>query len=200
MTKIIAIGDSITRWANDLEELWRVNRIKKHFDNKNIDREAQVYNCWISGNTSEDLLPRFSIEIKSRAKNDKNVIIILAIWINDSIILNDSWKNQVEAPIFEKNINQLIDLAKPYQIIILWLTNIDEQKANLCSREPQKSFKTSEVKKYDEILEKISKEKKIKYVNLKGILSNEDLSDWLHPNHIWHKKIAEKILKELSKI
>ena len=200
MTKIIAIGDSITRWANDLEELWRVNRMKKHFDNNNVDQETQVYNCWISGNTSEDLLPRFSIETKSRAKNDKNVIIILAIWINDSIILNDSWKNQVDSPIFEQNINQLIDLAKPYQVIILWLTNINEQKTNLCSREPQKSFKVSEVKKYDEILEKISKERNIQYINLKGILTNKDLSDWLHPNHIGHQKIAEKVLKELPKI
>ena len=200
MTKIIAIGDSITRWADDLQELWRVNRIRKHFDNNNSEWDIQVYNCWISGNTSEDVLPRFSQEIKTRGKNDEEIIIILAIGINDSQILNDTWKNKIKEDVFTDNIRQLIDRSKPHKIIILWLTNIDESKLSPLPRNTAKSYKASEVQKYDEILENICKEKNIPYIDLKWLVQKEDLPDWLHPNHIWHQKMAEKILKELSKI
>ena len=59
-------------------------------------------------------------------------------------------------------------------------------------------YVNAEIKKYNEVMKEVCQENNVLYLDIFGLLKNEDLADGLHPNAIGHEKIFLKIRDFLS--
>ena len=121
---ILFFGASTTWGAWDREKGGWVNRIRLFLDNK--DSDFFVYNSGVSGDTTEDMLRRFEIELKARDPE----IIVISIGDNDSVVESINGKNWVSLDKYGGNIKSLIEISKKYtnKILFLSLKKIDEKK------------------------------------------------------------------------
>ena len=198
---ILIFWDSITQWYNDFLEFGWANMLKNKINKK--EKDFQVINLWISGDNVADLLKRFDCMTKAYIeKYNESRSFIFAIWINDSTISIDWTNNLFPLKEFENNLKLLIFKAKTYKpknITFIWLTNVNE---NLVCPFPWsdswKCYKNSRIKKFDEVIEKIALKNDCDYIKMFWVLENSDLDDGIHPNNTWHKKMFEKIWKNLQ--
>jgi len=194
-TRISIFGDSIAWGASDYEFGGWVARLQNYFEtDKNND--IDVYNLGVSGDTTNDLLMRFKTECLARNRHPQ--IIMFAIGTNDSQYINS--KNNPRTPIdkFENNLEKLINQAKEFsdKIIFVGLTKVDESKLMPVPWSEEKFYDNENISKYNSVIEKVSKEHNLPFINLLDLLNMNDLDDGLHPNSKGHEKMFLKI-KEL---
>lgn len=194
MPKIWIRGDSIAWWHCDYIHAGRVEILRKYFYAKNED--ISIINLGVSWDTTTDLIKRFEIEYQARNPE----IIIFAIWINDSLILKDTNKNQVSKKDFLKNLEKLKNTGQKYtnNLIYIGLTNTNEELLQPVPRNTNKYYYNTEIQKYSTILERFCKNNNFDFIPLFWLLEDKELEDGLHPNPDWHQKIAEKIKKHLE--
>jgi lysophospholipase L1-like esterase len=184
-------GDSITYGANDTEGLGWVGRLRKEC----YEEVYGFYNRGICGDTTEDILKRFDVEVSSIEPN----VILFAIGINDAKFPNGGNENKVHFDVFKRNIKELIGRAKARteKVIIIGLTEVDETAIEGSSS----VFKNEEIKKYDSCLNEIAKEEALTFVSMQGVLNiKSDLDDGLHPNAVGYGKIASVILPHIKSL
>jgi len=201
MAKILIFGDSIAYGAWDTEKGGWVQRIKSFLDEETLsesENEYRIYNLGVSGNTTEDLLERFEFETKQRLKeDDEELIFIFAIGVNDSQFIHSKNGLRFSPEEYEDNLNELLNLAKKFslKIIFIGLTPIDETKTTPIPWDTDKSYKNEYINKFNDILRKFCKEKKIYFIEIFERLIERDyqnlLEDGLHPNSEGHKKVFE---------
>lgn len=201
MAKILIFGDSITHGAWDTEKGGWVQRIKSFLDEETLsesENEHTIYNLGVSGNTTEDLLERFEFETKQRLKeDDEELIFIFAIGVNESQFIHSKNGLRFSPEEYEDNLNELLNLAKKFslKIIFIGLTPIDETKTTPIPWDTDKSYKNEYINKFNDILRKFCKEKKIYFIEIFERLIERDyqnlLEDGLHPNSEGHKKVFE---------
>lgn len=198
----VIFGASTTYGAWDYEGGW-VQRLRKSLDKETIKERGDylVYNCGISGNTTEDLLKRFDIECKARTKEmieykGENIIMI-SIGGNDSVFLkskNDFW---VAPEKFKGNVKKLIKLAEKYsnKIIFVGCVPIDDSKTNPVPWNPNIIYKQENIKKYNDMVKEICKEANLMFIDVFNEWLRLDYKKWLydglHPNSRGHEKIFE---------
>lgn len=182
--EIGAWGDSITYGAGDTTGLGWVGLLRNHF----YDKDYGVYNRGVCGDTTEDILKRFDIEVSSIEPN----LIILAVGINDLKIPEGQSENKVSFAQFQKNIKELTDKAKSkaQKVIVVGLTEINEQII-----ESSSVFRNETIKKYDAYLKEIADVEDVNYLDMQDVLDIQtDLEDGLHPNVKGYDKMFNKIL------
>jgi len=118
MAQILIFGDSITYGAGDKESGW-TQRLRKFLDENYED--YFVYNLGVSGNDTNDLLKRFEFETKQRIKEEKEIIFIFAIGINDSQFIHSQNNLKVSPEKFKENIQNLINLAPKFSSKIIFV-------------------------------------------------------------------------------
>lgn len=204
--RIIIFWDSISEWFWDYENGGWVNRLKIDFW-KRFWYEKIVFNYWISAYTSEHLVQFFDWFFNAVSKREiwkeKESVIILAIWINDSsekIWTGEKW---VSISKFKENIELLIQKCKSEKYIkdvfFLGNINVDEWVRNdISNPDIEKFFYNSEIQQYNAILKELAEEASYHYLELHWCMENDDLSDGLHPNSQWHEKIYKKIVNFLE--
>ena len=196
MSKILVFGDSITWGAFDLEGGGWVERLKLYMWAKG---DIDVYNLGISGGKTPGLLERFESETKARIEEDEETIIVFAIGINDSYFVHSKNSLMVPPEQFKENIQKLIGLAQQFssKIIFVGLTLVDESRTTPIPWDTDKSYKNENIKKYNEIIKSICKDKNIYFVEIfdKWLQSDYQtlLEDGLHPNSRGHHKIFETV-------
>jgi lysophospholipase L1-like esterase len=193
---ICVFGDSIVWGANDYEKAGWVERLKIYFL-ENTD-DVCVYNFGVSGDNSEDLLKRFSIEAKLRNPN----AIIFAIGINDSQYLKTKDNPRMDAENFKSHLLDLVKNAEKFtdKIIFVGLTIVDKSKTMPISWDAIKYYDNENISRYNTAIKLFCEKRKIIFIDLTGLLNNSDLDDGLHPNSKGHQKIFEKIKPFLEKI
>ena len=191
-------GDSIAYGANDNELCGWSNRLRMHLENH--ENYFIVYNLSISGEFSTETLARFENECNARYDKEENTIIIFALGINDTQVVNG--KDRISLKEFESNIKELKNLAKKFtnNILFLGMTKVDETKVVPIPWKKSVSFFNEKIIKYDSLLEQICNEEKVSYIKLYDLLSLDELPDGLHPNNIGHKKIYDVILNKINQI
>lgn len=190
MEKTICLfGDSITWGAWDPEKGGWGARLRSYFEKNDID--VELYNCGVSGDTTDDLIERLDIECLAREPQ----IIIFAIGINDARYINSRENHQTSLDKFQKNLNILLEKAKKHanKIIFLGLTKVDNSKTLPCSWKPTKFYDDADVKKYDEIIKDTCQSKGVFFLEVHNLLENSELEDGLHPNPQGHEKIFLKV-------
>lgn len=188
---ICIFGDSITWGERDCEKGGWAGRLKTHL----MDEDVWVYNLGISDDSTDSVLKRFDAETEARNPD----IIIFAIGIKDASKTNNG-ETIISLDEFRKNIEILADKAKRItdKIVFIGLTDVDESKTNPYSWDENRYSDNESIAGYDEALEFFCQNNNITYVEMLGLLDNDDLCDGLHPNSKGHEKMFEKIAKAIE--
>lgn len=189
INSICIFGDSTAWGAWDMEKGGWVNRLWLYASKKS-DGECEVYNLSISGGTTDTILKRFESESKIREAD----AIIFQSGGNDSCFMGNNGPNQIPIDNFRDNIQKIIDKSRDItpNIIFIGFKNIDESKTMPVSWRDI-YYLNSEIKKYDEAMRDICKKNDVLYLDIFGLLNNEDFEDGLHPNASGHEKIFDKV-------
>lgn len=186
---ICLFGDSITWGAWDPEHGGWGTRLRVYFEMNG--HNVELYNCGVSGDTTDSLLKRFDVECLARGPQ----VIIFAIGINDSRYINSEDNPQTTIDNFQKNLEDLIEKAKKYaeKIICLGLTKVDDQRTAPCSWKPTKFYTNVIIKKYDDKIKESCENASVLFLEVNDLLENSDLADGLHPNPKGHEKIFLRV-------
>jgi len=190
-------GDSITYGSCDVEGLGWVGRLRK---TRGADEDyASTYNYGLCGDTSDNLLSRFSSEFDSNIYGVE--LIVFAIGLNDSSKRGDTNEFLVPLKKFRENVNELISqgLRKGSRVCIVGLTNVDETRtAPLPGSSTRKNFLNENVLAYDTVLREIAEEFETPFISVFGVLDNSELADGLHPNASGYEKLFSVIVKSIK--
>jgi len=208
MTQIIVFGPSTTYGAWDIEGGW-VQRLRKYLDQKQIgDSELyyEVYNLGINGDTSEGILKRFEFELKQRINpEDKGLIILISIGINDSMINNKTKKNSISIDKYKSNVLNLISTAKKYTNNAIFVGNkpIDETKLCPIPWLPNFSYKEEFVEIYENAVKEICKKQGISFIDVYNQFKKRPnykslLADGVHPSGEGHDLIFQIVRSYLA--
>ena len=190
MEQVICIfGDSIAWGAGDPEKGGWVARLRNYFETNGF--EIELYNCGVSGDTTDDLLQRFKTEALAR----KPDIIIFAVGINDSQYVRSKNNPQIPVKKFQSNLKTLINQAKRIanKIIFVGLTKVDESKTMPIPWNSIKYYDEENVRLYDTKIKEICGENNLHFINMLDLLDKSDLADGLHPNAKGHKKMFLRV-------
>ncbi len=189
VNSICIFGDSTAWGAWDMEKGGWVNRLWLYAGEK-TDGECYIYNLSISGGTTGTILERFESEAKIREAD----AIIFQSGGNDSYLKGKNGPNQISLDKFQNNLEKIIGKAKNItpNIIFVGFKNVDETKTMPVSWEDI-YYVNAEIKKYNEVMKSVCQKNNIPYLDIFGLLKNEDFEDGLHPNAAGHKKIFEKV-------
>lgn len=178
-------GDSITYGAGDSEALGWVGRLRKSLETKD---DIGVYNFGVCGDTTDNLLKRFSVEADAIKPN----VIVLAIGINDSKYPVGETVNRIPLEKYKQNMRTLIKLAKGYsgKIYIVGATKVDEALV----RDSGTRFVNEMIQSYNKFLKEFSESEGLIYVDVFDVLDvNTDLDDGLHPSAQGYEKLFNTI-------
>jgi len=189
----LIFGDSISWGAFDYQNGGWAEKLKKI----GFKKEDFVYNCSISGNTSEDILSRMSDEIDYRLDPEDDLRIIFAFGINDSAYRGRNYVTSIQ--MFVNNIEKIIAIAKKYtdDICFIGLTCVDEEKTNPVSW-ADLSYVNDDIREFNSEMKLIVEKEKIKFVDVNELLSKNDLLDGVHPNTSGHSILLNAIVKSTS--
>ncbi len=183
-------GDSITFGSCDSEALGWAGRLRKTLSS---DDYGHLYNFGVCGETSEDLLKRFSIEAGVIEPSD----IIFAIGINDSKYPNESDVNKVPLTNYQKNLEELITQAKAFtnKITVIGATKVnDEWRSAKGSR-----FLNDEIQKYNTVMKDTADKHGFQFIDMFDVLdTTSDLADGLHPNAQGYQKMFDLIKSRVN--
>ena len=191
---ICIFGDSIAWGAYDPEQGGWATRLRNYLEKKNKD--INVYNLSISGDTTYGLLKRLEIELQSRDPN----IIVFAIGINDAKSIHPANTSHILLDEFKNNLNKLRKIANKFvdKIAFVGLTPVNEFKTKPISWNIDISYENKNIKNFDGVINKFCEENGAKFISMDGIININDLDDGLHPNTEGHKKIFNKVRPEIE--
>lgn len=195
-TSICIFGDSTAWGAWDMEKGGWATRLWLYVGEK-TDGKTNVFNLSIPGGITQTIIDRFENESKIREAD----ALIFQSGGNDAYLIGKNGLNQIPIGQFKKNLEEIIKRAKNItdNIIFIGFKNVDESKTAPVSWKDI-YYLNSELKKYNEVMENICKENNLPYINIFGLLNNEDfIEDGLHPNPVGHEKIFQKVKDLLIK-
>lgn len=182
-------GDSITFGAGDVQGWGWVGRLRNQYFS---DDSISIYNRGVCGDTSGDILKRFSVEAAS-IEPDK---IIFAFGTNDSKYPGGSLENNVSQEQLLNNARQLLQEARKYtkDITFVGLTKANENVAT----DSGSTFNNKELEKYNAVLRELCSQENIPFRDIFDVIDPEiDLFDYVHPNEKGYEKMYKAIATRL---
>lgn len=174
-------GDSITYGAGDSEALGWVGRLRKSLE---AAADVGVYNFGICGDTTDDLLKRFSVEADAIKPN----VIVFAIGINDSKYPAGETENIIPLEKYKQNMQELLKLARSYanKIYIVGATKVNETIV----RGSGTRFVNETIQSYNDFLKEFSEAESLTFIDVFDVINiGTDLDDGLHPNAQGYEKL-----------
>ncbi len=186
---ICVFGDSTAWGAWDLEKGGWVNRLWFHVAKRTGDSYVEVYNCSVSGGTTNTILERFENESKIREAD----AIIFQTGGNDAAYEHTPLNYLVAPEKFKQNLEEIITRAKKItdHIIFMDLKNCDESKTTPVSW-IDIYYTNNNIQKYIDIMKEVCEKNNVLFLPLE-LLNNEDFDDGLHMNAIGHEKIFVQV-------
>ena len=171
----LIFGDSIAYGLYDKELGWSY-RLKKELTNNHF-----IFNLAIPGSSSNDILNKFEIELKNRYNDIDNFKLIFSFGIKDTL------NNNINE--FKDNLLKIINISKKYtkDITFIGLIKPDIEKRT--------EYNLDIVILFNDVIEKLCNEEKIKFIKIIDLITKEQLVDGLHPNNTGHKIIKDEVLK-----
>lgn len=164
-------------------------------------RDLIIYNLGVPGNTTKLLLERLRVELEVRKPSD-NTTIIFQIGINDSKNIGKLGSVQLSLSSFEKNIKQIIRIAKKFskKIIFLGITPVDE---SLSFQPGVYYFLNNYSKKYDKKLKEICQKNNVVFIDILNSWLKVDyrkylLADGIHLNKGGHQILCQLVRDKID--
>lgn len=194
MESICVFGDSTAWGAWDTEKGGWVNRLWLDVGKREGDNYVEIYNCSVSGGTTETVLGRFENEAKIRNAD----AIIFQTGGNDAAYEHTPGNFLVTPDKFKENLEEIIKRARniTQNIIFIDYKNFDESKT-MPVPWIDIYYTNENTKKYNEIMKEVCRENNIPLLDLKP-LNNDDFEDGLHPNAQGHEKIFKQVKEFLT--
>lgn len=207
--RVLVFGDSITQGFWDTEGGW-VQRLRKHYDSKALEdlrnnKQPEIFNLGVSGDTTRSLLVRIEFETKVRKWPGDSQIAVVAIGTNDDLFENG--KQRVEPAEFRTNIEKIIKILGPLVKKVMFVGNpACDEKLTTPVFWSEISYTNKQLQEYEQIVQEVAEAKKIPFVQVFEIFmakltAGENLlADGLHPNNEGHELIFQLVLPELDKL
>lgn len=205
---IICFGDSITYGNWDPKGGW-VGRLREYLDSKSLAAYkgedlystyyTLTYNLGIPGDTSSGLLERFETELIPRFNPDEEIIILIAIGINDSRFYKSANEYETELGVFQQNIWDLWEIAKKYtsDVAFVGLTPVDEERTDPLFWETDAIYKNEYIEKYDSVIKEFCESRQTPFIDIFNNLKDMDIKslmeDGIHPNQKGYEVMEEII-------
>jgi lysophospholipase L1-like esterase len=197
MHKIFIFGDSIAYGAWDPEGGW-VERLRRWFFSTtrgDYNLGTFLYNLSIVGETTTDLLKRFTLEFEARQHGD---IILFAAGINDAQLVNG---RQVTTPAeVGANVQALIQRARACGSLLGWvgLTPVDEARTTPLPWMPDRAYRNATIAAFDTAIQQTAADEAIPYIDLFHAWTADRaypqlLLDGIHPNAAGHERICARV-------
>jgi len=195
MARILVFWDSIAYGKNDIWWGW-ADRLKQSLWKKNSKRD--LHNLWISADTSQDVAVRIVPEISARLKPE--MIVVVAVWINDTAFIKESWDIRVSEESFQQAIGLIVEDVSQYNasLLFVWPTRVVENWISFSGSLWTAQYDNERIDTYDELLQEKLKEQNVPYLSMRNIVKESQLSDWLHPDGDWHERMFEVIEERLN--
>ncbi len=128
-------------------------------------------------------------------------MVIFAIGINDSQYIKNKNNPRVSIESFERNLNKLVDIVSENspEIIFVGLTRVVEKKVMPIPWSPTKYYDNENIKKYNQIIQKVAEKNGVQFCPMYDLLNDDDLADGLHPNAEGHRKMFKRVREFLEK-
>jgi len=195
MNSICIFGDSTAWGAWDLEKGGWVNRLWFHVAKREEKDYVEIYNCSISGGTTDTILERFEAEAKIRNAD----AIIFQTGGNDAAYEHTPGNYLITPEKFRQNLEEIIRRAKKItnNIIFMDLKNCDESKT-MPVPWIDIYYTNENIQKYAEIMREVCQKNNVLFMDIE-LLNNDDFDDGLHPNANGHEKIFVQVRDFLIK-
>ena len=187
-TSICIFGDSTAWGAWDTDKAGWVNRLWLHVAKRDEDY-VEVYNCSVSGGTTDIILERFESEAKIRNAD----ALIFQTGGNDSAYENIPGNYLTSSEKFREGLKEIIKRARRItdNIIFMDLKNCDESKT-MPVPWIDIYYTNENIQKYSKIMKEVCNEEEVIFLDIKP-LDNTDFDDGLHPNTEGHIKIFNQV-------
>lgn len=197
MQKIFVFGDSIAYGAWDPMGGW-VERLRQWlFVTTRGERNLGTFllNLSIAGDTTAELLKRFTPEIEARQPGD---MIFFATGINDAQFVNGRPLTTLAEVC--TNVRTLIQRARAWAPLLCWvgLTPVDDARTTPLPWMPDRAYRNATVAVFNGAIRRTAAAEAIPYIDLFSAWSADRayrhlLMDGIHPNAAGHVQIYERI-------
>lgn len=164
-----------------------------------------MYNCSVSGDTSEDLRKRIRTELEARDEESKENVTLISIGGNDSLIDLEEGERKVGKESFEENLEFILETAGEHssQIIFISGTPNNWSETNPLEWDETKAYRKEDMEEYAEIKKELCRARGVPYIDLHAELGDgweEKLFDGVHPDSEGHREIKEVMKSELKEL
>lgn len=189
MNSICIFGDSTAWGAWDMKRGGWVNRLWFYVAKREGDNYLEIYNCSVSGGTTNTILERFESEAKIRSAD----ALIFQTGGNDASYEHAPDNFLVPLDKFRENLQEIIIRAKKItkNIIFMDLKNCDESKTKPVSW-IDIYYTNENIQKYSQAMKDVCRKHNVMFLDIKP-LNNQDFDDGLHPNARGHEKIFNQV-------
>lgn len=207
--RILFFGDSITQGFWGIDGGW-VEIIRKYYDKRAVNnlqdnKEPEIFNLGISGDTTRNLLIRIEHEVQVRIWESEPVMVVIAVGTNDNVFEGD--KQWVPREEFKKNLQEIVDKVKPLakHIVLVGNTACDE-KLTMPVSWGNFNYSNDELSRSEKDIASVAKINSLPYIPMfekfKAKLDAGEslLADGLHPNDNGHQFMAAIILPKIEQI
>jgi lysophospholipase L1-like esterase len=190
--RILVFGDSIAYGCWDPEGGW-VERLRRDYmmreekDGFN-DTQPLLFNLGIPGEMAEGVVKRLALETRARKWLGEELMILVAVGINDTMIYKGVEANSTE--LFEGELRRITAAARQFsdKVVFVGLTAVEEKVCNtkdIC-------YQNDRIALFEQTLRRIGEEYTVPVVEVFEHFQKTDglLADGLHPNGDGHKFIA----------
>jgi lysophospholipase L1-like esterase len=207
--RIFVFGDSIAQGFYDSAGGW-VGRIASTLHQKSLDHILksdensyfEVFNLGVSGDSTEGVSSRIEREVKSRRLYEQEELIIIAVGINDSILLADNTAHMEIYDFqnaYEKLLKEALKLSP--HVYCLGLTAVDEELTSpWTGSSTGKQWRNNRINLFEDSIKQSAARLSVNFIPIHDkFLSLKDagqelLADGLHPNEAGHELIANTII------
>jgi lysophospholipase L1-like esterase len=208
--RVLIFGDSIAQGFFDSKGGW-ANRIANDYHQKVLDSLngdlPEVFNLGVSGDDIENLLDRIEDESEARRWKNGQLLIVVAIGINDSILKeNRAVKDEYK---FQEQYEKLVDIVQDFSehCLFVGLSAVDENLTDpIASSTTGKQFLNNRINLFEDCIKQVCEQKNVPFVPVHDMFIGQLeageslLSDGLHPNEAGHQLIVEIVKPYLEKL
>jgi lysophospholipase L1-like esterase len=203
-TTFLLFGDSIVHGSWDPEGGGWGQRLRRQLEERSSDDHLfVVYNLGICGDTSAQLLARFSSEAQCRLRRADRTIVLFGIGVNDAKFNTETGAHRVTIEAYRQNVSTLIEQARRITPMVACtsILPIDETVTRPLSWNHAEELRSVDVDAYDAALQDVCTKSEAPYLALRDLpWPPEAFDDGLHPNSASHERIVGRVIQHLGKL